>query len=125
MNLKKTLSTTTISMKNHYPLADLNLIFLSKVIEKVVANQLITYLDENSLYDQFQSAYRKRHSTETALIKVHNDIALAIDKGQSAILVLLDLSAAFDTVDHNILLSKLSSRFGICGKTLKWFESYL
>ena len=112
-------------MKNHYPLADLNLIFLSKVIEKVVANQLITYLDENSLYDQFQSAYRKRHSTETALIKVHNDIALAIDKGQSAILVLLDLSAAFDTVDHNILLSKLSSRFGICGKTLKWFESYL
>ena len=65
------------------------------------------------------------HSTETALIKGYNDIALAIDKGQPIILVLLDLSAPFDTDDHDILLSRLSSRFGICGKALKWFESYL
>ena len=61
----------------------------------------------------------------TALFKVHNDIALAVDKGMSVILVLLDLPADFDTVDHDILLSRLSSRYGICVTTLKWFKSYL
>ena len=67
----------------------------------------------------------KLYSTETALIKVHNDIALAVDKGMSVILVLLDFSAAFDTVDHDILLSRLSSCYGICGTALKCFKSYL
>ena len=61
------------------------------------------------------------HSTETALIRVHNDIAMAIDQHNSVILVLLDLSAAFDTVDHGILLSRLSNRFGITGAVLEWF----
>ena len=61
----------------------------------------------------------------SALIKIHNDIALAVDKGMSVICVLLDLSAAVDTVDHDILLSRLSSRYGICGTALKWFKSYL
>ena len=61
-----------------------------------------------------QSAYRKYHSTETALVKVNNDIPTAIDNLQSVILVLLDLSAAFDTIDHNLLLLRLNHRFGIC-----------
>ena len=65
------------------------------------------------------------HSTETAFIRVHNDIAMAIDQHNSVILVLLDLSAAFDTVDHGILLSRLSNRFGITGTVLEWFRSYL
>ena len=98
---------------------------MSKVIEKVVAFQLTSYLENNYLYEPLQSAYKQFHSTETALIKVHNDIVTAIDNGSSVIFVLLDLSAAFDTVDHRILLKRLSARFGICNKALDWFVSYL
>ena len=99
--------------------------FLSKVIKKVIAAQLTSYVEDNNLCDLFQSANRRNHSTETALNRVHSDIAMAIDKGHSAILVLLDLSAAFDTVDHSMLLSRLNTRFGICDKALDWFQSYL
>ena len=87
---------------------------MSKVVEKVVALQLTSYLENDHLYEPLQSAYKQFHSTETALIKVCNDIVTAIDNGYSVIFVLLDLSAAFDTVDHRILLKRLSTRFGIC-----------
>ena len=73
----------------------------------------------------FQSAHRTNHSTETALIRVYNDIALSIDSRKSVVLVLLDLSAAFDTVDHFFLFSRLSARFGICDHALNWLRSYL
>ena len=98
--------------------------FLSKVlIEKVVANQTISYIEDNNLYECFKSAYRKYRRSETALIKDHNDFAAAIDKEQSVILVLLALCATFDRVDHDI--SRLSTRFGICGTVFEWFKSYL
>ena len=90
-----------------------------------MALQLTSYLEDNHLYEPLQSAYKKSHSTETALIKVHNDIVTAIDSGHSVILVLLDLSAAFDTVDHRILIRRLSTRFGIRNRELDWFVSYL
>ena len=90
-----------------------------------MALQLTSYLEDNHLYEPLQSAYKKFHSTETAVIKVHNDIATAIDSGHSVILVLLDLFAAFDTVDHTILIRRLSTRFGIRGRALDWFVSYL
>ena len=109
--------------KNYRPVS--NLSFLSKLIEKVAAIQLSNYLQDNHLHETLQSAYKKFHSTETALIKVHNDIATAIDDGLSVILVLLDLSAAFDTVDHGILLTRLSVRYGIRDRALEWFVSYL
>ena len=64
-------------------------------------------------------------STETALVRVQNDILCAIDNNESVILLLLDLSAAFDTVDHSILLSRLRDRFGVNGTAAAWFESYL
>ena len=106
--------------KNFRPIS--NLTFLSKVIEKVVALQLVDYIDNNGLCEVFQSAYRAHHSTETAL---HNDIAMSIDNQKSVVLVLLDLSVAFDTVDHSLLLARLSTRFGICDQALDWFRSYL
>ena len=83
--------------KNFRPIS--NLTFLSKVIEKVVALQLVDCIDNNGLCEVFQSAYRAHHSTETALLRVYNDIAMSIDNQKSVVLVLLDLSAAFDTVD--------------------------
>ena len=73
------------------------------------------------MFDPLQSAYR---DTETALIKVQNDILSALDAGSSAVLLMLDLSAAFDTIDYNILLSRLCNVYGITGDALDWFKSY-
>ncbi len=80
---------------------------------------------ENYLNDPMQSAYQKYHSTETALVKVHNDIMEVVDGGSCVILVLLDISAAFDTVDHEILLYRLEKRLGVTGSALLWFKFYL
>lgn len=102
-----------------------NLSFVSKVIEKVVAKQLTDHMIENELNEQMQSAYRAYHSTETALIRVQNDILLNLDKKRSVLLVLLDLSAAFDTIDHHTLFDLLNTRLGVHGKALQWFISYL
>ena len=74
---------------------------------------------------KLQSAYRKHHSTETAVLRVLSDILTAIDKQQVTLLALLDLSAAFDCVDYDILLSRLQSTFGLRGVTLGWIRSFL
>ena len=80
------------------------------------------HLEDASLHEIFQSAYKKGHSTKTALTRIHNDILRAIDDKECVILVLLDLSVAFDTVDHDILITRLITRlkhrFGITGKAL-------
>ena len=91
---------------------------MSEVIEKVAAMRLTDYLCDNDLNESLQSAYKKHHSCETALLRVQNDILKSIDDKQCVVLLLLDLSAAFDTVDHKILLHSLRSRFGIKGKAL-------
>ena len=74
---------------------------------------------------KFQSAYRKGHSTETALLRVQSDILYAIDQGKAAYLILLDLSAAFDTIDQEKLLEYMKTHLGIGGTVLNWFRSYL
>ena len=102
-----------------------NLIFISKILEKVVASRIQSHLSSNSLSSSFQSAYRIFHSTETTLLKIHNDLILAMDRGEVTSLILLDLSAAFDTVDHSILLTRLQNWFGLDGLSLDWFSSYL
>ena len=109
--------------KNYRPVS--NLAFISKLDERVVAKQLVSHMITNNQYDPLQSAYRNHHSTETAILKVHNDILESMDKRNVVFLVLLDLSAAFDTVDHNILLNRLKYRIGVDGTVLKWMESYL
>ena len=120
--LKKTGLDSDI-LKKYRPVS--NLTFISKVIEKVISGRLNEHLINNSLFDPLQSAYRDKHSTETALIKVQNDILSALDAGSSAILLMLDLSAAFDTIDHDILLARLCNDYGITGNALEWFRSYL
>uniref|UniRef100_A0A8C6VZY2 Reverse transcriptase domain-containing protein n=1 Tax=Nothobranchius furzeri TaxID=105023 RepID=A0A8C6VZY2_NOTFU len=99
--------------------------FLAKILEKSVAGQLTTFLDLNNVLDKFQSGFRKMHSTETALLKVSNDVLMAADSGQYTVLVSLNLSSAFDTVDHKILLHRLHNDLGFSGTVLKWFSSYL
>ena len=102
-----------------------NLTVVSKLLERLVARQLLAYLDVSGLLPRLQSAYRANHSTETAVLKVLSDILLAIDAGDLSALVLLDLSAAFDTVDHAILLRRLQTSYGIHGAVLQWFRTYL
>ncbi len=87
--------------------------------------QLCSFLLKNDIYEEFQSGFRPRHSTETALVKITNDLLLASDKGCISLQVLLDLSAAFDTIDHDILIDRLQNYTGIQGQALRWFRSYL
>ena len=118
---KSTLSKE--DLKSYRPVSGLS--FLSKLVERIVAAQIRSRMDSHDLGNTFQSAYKVGHSTETALLCIKNEIHLALSKGMPTALVLLDLSAAFDTIDHDTLLSCLSARFGFAGSALKWFRSYL
>ena len=102
-----------------------NCAFVGKIIERVVAIQLINHISINELMEPNQSAYKPFHSPETTLLRIRADILKCIDNQEIVCLVLLDLAAAFDTVDHTILLNRLHERFGVTGTALKWFESYL
>lgn len=104
--------------QNYRPISDLP--FLGKILEIVVYQQLHAYLSHNNL-----SGFRVKHSTETALVKVVNDLKINSNNRKVSILVLLDLSAAFDTVDHTILLHRLEHCLGIRGTVLNWLSSYL
>ena len=102
---------------NYRPVS--NISQLSKTLENVVANQLM--VNANNISDMYQSAYRKHHYTETALQCITNDIKLAMESKKGTILVMVDLSSAFDTIDHSIFLSRLELRYGIMSVVLKWF----
>ena len=93
------------------------------MIERAVTTQLVDHLERNGLAEKYQSAYKSFHSTETALLCVQNDILKATDENSMTMLLLLDLSAAFDTVDFNILLSRLRN-CGIRDNCLSWFQDY-
>ena len=121
--LLKKADLNAADVKSYRPITNLSVV--SKLLERLVAQQLVKYLRENGLFPDLQSAYRAHRSTETAVLKVVADILLALDSGNLAMLSLLDLSAAFDTVDHHTLLQRLQTSYGLGGVVLKWFKSYL
>ena len=102
-----------------------NLSFISKVTERTPFLQIDNHVKKHDLYPSLQSAYRKNHSTETALLKVTNDILMEMNSQHAVLLVLLDLNAAFDTVVDSVLLRRLQASFGISEVPLDWFKSYL
>ena len=110
-------------LKDYRPVSNLN--FISKLIETAIQKRLQCFLQQTGSMPKYQSAYRQGHSTETALLKVYNDLLQAADRGEVSLLCLLDLSAAFDTVDHDLLVKRLECKFGIVGQPLEWIKSYL
>ena len=110
-------------LKNYRPVS--NLPTLSKIIEKLVVTQIKDHMLVHGLDVKMQSAYKSGHSTETALLRLKNDMLMAIDGRKAVVLVLLDLSAAFDTIDHEIMCCRLERLLGLRGKPLAWFRSYL
>ena len=131
MELKKALlrsllkkATLDSMIKNNFrPIS--NLAFSGKLMEHFVADQIISHLNQHSLMEEKQSAYRKFHSTETALLKVKTDIINQWTTKKFTCLILLGLLAAFNTVDHTILLDRLETTFGIKDTALKWITSFL
>ena len=110
-------------MSNYQPVS--NLCFIAKILEKLVLSQVSSYLNSHNLCNTCQSAFRPGHSTETALLKVVNDLFLSFNKGNISVLALLDFSSAFDTIDHSILVHHLHTDFGFTDTVHQWFSSYL
>ena len=108
---------------NFRPISNLNNI--SKLLERLILSRIQYHTTAFCNFNPFQSAYSRYYSTESALLLALDNIYHATDKGSSTVLISLDLSAAFDTIDHTILLSRLQTSFGISGLTLAWFHSYL
>ena len=102
-----------------------NLCFIAKILEKLVLSQVSSYLNSHNLSNTCQSAYRPSHSTETALLKVVDDLLLSLDKGNISVLALLDFSSTFDQIDHSILVHHFHTDLGFTNAALLWFSSYL
>ena len=111
------------NIKNYRPIS--NTIFLSKVLEKAAFSQINSHVHKNGLYNINQSGYKQNHSCETALLYIINNIQQSIHNDNLTAVLMLDLSAAFDIIDHNCLFYKLLNYFGITGNALKWLTSYL
>ena len=120
--LQKKIGSNT-ELKNYRPVS--NLSFISKLIEKVALNQFLQHCDEYSLLPDYQSAYRKNYSCETCVLSLTNKILWSMENKEYTACALLDLSAAFDTVDWDLLLYILRNRYGVEGEALQWYDSYL
>ena len=108
---------------NYRPISNLNTI--GKLIERICLARLMPHVSSTGNFSPLQSAYRKKHSTETALLRILDDVYHIVDRRQAAVLIGLDLSAAFDTIDHSMLVKRLENTFGVTGMALKWIQSYL
>ena len=112
-----------LELQNYRPVS--NLSFLSKILEKAALSQITDFIECNKLLPPYQSAYRRYHGVETAMLKMYSDILNAVDLNLVTIVVMIDLSAAFDTIDIPIVLQLMRTEFGIDNMALKWIESYL
>ena len=112
-----------ITFKDFSPVS--NLSYLGKIIEGAACNQIMDQAVASGKFEKFQSAYRTKHSTKTTLLRVREEILKCMDKGEIVCLLLLDLSATFDTTDKTVLLNHVKHRFGYGGKVLDWISSYL
>ena len=110
-------------LNNYRPVS--NLCFIARILEKIVLSQVSSYLNSHNLHNTCQSAYRPGHSTETAVLKVVNDLFLSLIKGNISALALLDFSSVFDTIAHPIIVHRLHTDFGFTDTVLQWFSSYL
>ena len=110
-------------LANFRPISNLNTI--GKILERLALSRFFPHVSKSPSFSPLQSAYRKFHSTETALLKLTNDIMETIDSGKITILTALDMSAAFDTLDHITLLHRLQHTFGLSGYVISWIRSYL
>ena len=108
---------------NYRPVS--NLPFLSKVVDKCMLKQFNIHCDNNNLLPDYQLAYRQNYSTETSIIKLCNDVFWEMENQQLTAFIAIDLSAAFDTVDHDILLNVLMAKFNVTGTALKLLDNYL
>ena len=99
--------------------------FLSKLTERVIADRLLSHLSSRNLISNFQLAYRKFYSCETALLRVQNDIFISFDAGRSTAPLLLDLSAAFDTIDHSVFIHRLKNWFDVSSTALNLLSLFL
>ena len=109
--------------KNYQPIS--NLPFISKLVEKCMLKQLLEHCETDNLLPDFQAAYQKHYSMETSLIRLTNIILWSMERQYITSLAILDLSATFNTMDHDIQLQILEQKFGFCDKALKWFQNYL
>ena len=109
--------------KNYCPVS--NLPFFSKLVERATLMQFDEHCRKHHLLPDFQSAYRKGYSTKTSLLKMTNDIFWSMERKQVTAVIVLNMSAAFNTVDHDLLLDILHKRFGIAETALQWYQSYL
>jgi hypothetical protein len=121
--LLKKAGLDTSDPANYRPISNLNTI--SKIIERLCLARLVPHIASTGNFNPLQSAYRKQHSTETALLKILDDLNKVVNSRNSAILVGLDLSAAFDTIEHDILVDRLRTVFGVSGAALEWIRTYL
>ena len=108
-----------LELKNFRPVS--NASYLEKIIEKLACRQIVKYTNSTGQMEECQLAYQENFSTETALLKVKTNILDAIDKKEVMCLVMLDLSATFDTVNHHLLLNRLKYRFGVWNLAVAWF----
>ena len=102
-----------------------NLCFIAKILENLVLSLLFSYLNSHNLYNSCQSAYRPDHSTDSALLKVVNDLFISVNKGNISVLALLEISSVFDTIDNSILVHCLHTDFGFIDTVVQWFSSYM